>query len=96
MKIIQNKSITFLNPFEYGGIKFFLKNVYPCFFFFLSPLFGDTNPCFALSCPAIENKKHDMKKQQQKNNLRLELNFFHKLMVIYTTTTVGWSGNHGE
>ena len=63
-------------------------------FVFLSLLFGDTNPCFAFSCPAIENKKHDMEKQQQKNNLRLELHFFHKLTVIYTT--VGWSGNHGE
>ena len=44
-------------------------------FVFLSPLFGDTNLCFAFSCPAIENKKHDMKKQQQKNNVRLELHF---------------------
>ena len=51
-------------------------------FVFLSPLFGNTNLCFSFSCPAIGNKKHDVKKQQKKSNLRLELQFFHKLMVI--------------
>ena len=63
MKIIQNKSITFLNPFECGGIKFFLKNVYRCFCFSLPTLWGD-EPELAFSCPAMGNKKHDVKKQQ--------------------------------
>ena len=63
-------------------------------FVFLSPLFGDTNLCFAFGCPAIGNKKHDVKKQQQ-YNLRLELHFFHIPMVIYTSVWCGL-GNHGE
>ena len=49
-------------------------------FVFFSPLFGDTNLCFALSCPAIGNKKHDVKKQQQ-NNLRLILHFIHIVLL---------------
>ena len=48
-------------------------------FVFFSPLFGETNLCFALSCPAIGNKKHDVKKQQ--NNLRLILHFIHIVLL---------------
>ena len=58
MKITQNKSITFLENFS---LKIFTHG-----FVFLSPLFGDTNLCFTFSCPAIVNKKRDVKKQQQK------------------------------
>ena len=56
MKITQNKSITFLEKFS---LKIFTHG-----FVFLSPLLGDTNLCFTFSCPAIGNKKRDVKKQQ--------------------------------
>ena len=79
--------------FKVEGLNFSLK-IFIQFFVFLFPLFGDAKRCFAFSCPAIGNKKHDVKKQQQQNNLWLELHFFHMPMVMYTT--VGWSGNHGE
>ena len=58
MKITQNKSITFLEKFS---LKIFTHG-----FVFLSPLLRDTNLCFTFSCPAIGNKKRDVKKQQQK------------------------------
>ena len=67
MKITQNKSITFLETFS--------LNIFTHGFVFLSPLFGDTNLCFAFSCSAIGNKGHDVKKQQQQKKA-VRITFF--------------------
>ena len=51
MKIIQNKSITFLSLFACGGIEFVFKNVNARFSFLLPTLWGHKSLfCLKLSC----------------------------------------------